>query len=81
MASQDIRLGVGGFVCEKVQKILFFANAFSALLPTTPVKKAVKFLFQGVQIITEGMLLVGRSYSQVRQCSYCYLTMLSVIFI
>jgi hypothetical protein len=31
MASQDIRLGVGGFVCEKAQKIIFFANAFSSM--------------------------------------------------
>jgi endonuclease IV len=50
MASQDIRLGVGGFDCDKVQKIIFFANAFSSMPQIDSIPSAIKNLFQRFQI-------------------------------
>jgi hypothetical protein len=47
MASQDIRLGVGGFDCEKVQKIIFFANAFSSMPQTASIPSAIKTFLKG----------------------------------
>jgi hypothetical protein len=47
MASQDIHLGAGGFDCEKVEKIIFFANAFSSLPQTAPIQSATKIFFRG----------------------------------
>jgi hypothetical protein len=51
MDAQDIRLRAGGFDCEKVQKIFFFANAFSSIPQITPIQSAIQSLFQRFQII------------------------------
>jgi hypothetical protein len=50
MASQDIRLGVGGFDREKAQKIIFFANAFSSMPQIASIPSAIKNLFQSFPI-------------------------------
>jgi hypothetical protein len=52
MATKDIRLGVGGFDCEKVGKIIFFANAFLAKPQTPRVKKCFEIPFSGISIWT-----------------------------
>jgi hypothetical protein len=52
MDSQDIRLRAGGFDCEKVQKTIFFAIAFSSIPQITPIQSAIQKLFQRFQIIS-----------------------------
>jgi hypothetical protein len=53
MDAQDIRLGVGGFDCEKVQKIVFFANAFSSMPQIAPIQPAIKNLFDVFHLMME----------------------------
>jgi hypothetical protein len=52
MDSQDIRLRAGGFDCEKAQKIIFFAYAFSSMSQMAPIQSAIQNLFQKFQIIS-----------------------------
>jgi hypothetical protein len=49
MDSQDIRFRAGGFDCEKVQKIIFFAIAFSSMPKIAPIRSAIQNLFQRLQ--------------------------------
>jgi hypothetical protein len=59
MDSQDIRLRAGGFDCEKVQKIIFFANAFSSMPQIAPIQSVIQNLFHRVHIQSSPSGMVG----------------------